>query len=98
MKHLIAAGLMLAAGAALGDQIAFTSDGITLLLTSEPCSNKDILATLNPKFKFKRAVESGTPRTFEACWIMEDNVVYVRYDDGESNALPVTAFKRSPGV
>jgi hypothetical protein len=94
MKLLILAAA-LAAGPALADSDwVFKQGGDTVRLSDSPCVHGGTLAQLAPQWrpKFRKAAAVVGGKQFYACWIADQNGVYVLFEDGEE---PGFRLKRS---
>lgn len=85
---------------AMADDFVARSGSDTLRLTEKPCTNeavKKLLQALPERWQEASAIVNG--RSYAACWIlMQDGMVWLRYEDGDSGRVPAHYFKPEHGV
>lgn len=98
-KFMILIALVLCWGGAWADLVA-RSGANELRLLAEPCMHAGILAMLHPEYRpqFRKARATVNGKMFYACWIEQDGVAFVLYEDGDRSVFQVSAFKDEPGV
>lgn len=97
-KIILAAALTLAAGYAISDSMARNGDD-WVRITARPCTNLEVLGHIgkagdNP-LDYRAGVARVGGKEYAACWkpLYAQEMVYLRYADGDQGAVPFGELK-----
>lgn len=71
-------------------------DGVIIRISADLCTNKKVLALLEPQFHkdFRKAeVKVKDKKAVGACWVVDVNGVFVMAEDGNMGYVPLEVFK-----
>jgi hypothetical protein len=95
-RHIVAASILLAAGAALSAPLARNSAGDWVSLSQDPCP-AEVLAVIPEaeRSQYMAAKASVGGKQFAACWnaMPEIGAVHLYYSDGEQGLVSMRAFR-----
>ena len=99
MKRAFVAGIAMLALSAQADDMVASNGTDSVRLTQQPCPPA-ILATIPPQFQAqaKAASASVSGTSYTACWVASGSYVVLQYEDGDTGVIPMSQFRRSPGV
>ena len=100
MRKLIAAILLAASPAFAADVDMVAKNGADVVrLSDSPCVHAGTLGQLQPHWraKFKKARAQIGGKDFFACWIADENGVYILFEDGDEARVPMAMFKPDAG-
>lgn len=97
---LLAIAALVAAGSALSAEMTYKTDGATVRLHDQPCTLAPALALIREEYKsaHQAGVLEADGRMVRFCWVALNGFVYVVDEDGDMARLPISVFKREPGV
>lgn len=100
-RFLVFLAAMLLSGLAFADDMVFQQGGTIIRLTQGPCAVPQAITalwTVAEKTALAAEVTDGARKT-AACWVVDsDNDVAIVTEDGRGGFIPMTVFKRAPGV
>lgn len=92
---LLCAATLLAAPAMADEVIA--SNGVdSVRLSDTQCTNEKVLEQATPPVRdqLRGAVATISGQSFSACWIVQGNMAYLVYEDGDQGLVPLTEFRK----
>lgn len=98
-RFLVFLAAMLLSGLAFADDMLASNGGDSVRLTDKPCP-EPVLSTIPPELQGKVRAASAVinGRFFAACWIVSGGYVVLQYEDSDTGVIPMSEFRRSPGV
>lgn len=98
MRYLLIAAALAAGPAMAGDLVlADAEPGKELRLYEQTCSHAGTMALLpeawRAKFKDARIRKTDGTVLWYGCWIEQNGAAYVVFEDGDTLAFPLSAFK-----
>lgn len=97
MRTLVFSAL-LAVSPAFADLVVKNDRGDYMRLSSNaPCKHEGILSAIKPEYhdQFKAGEAYIARQSRAACWIVEDDVVTVFFEDGGGASYPLGIFKEA---
>jgi hypothetical protein len=104
MRTLIVAAILAASPAFArvyeNDTMVAKRGADVIRLWETPCVHAGTLGLIKPEFRerFKKARAMIGGVDFYACWTMEENAVFVLFEDGDQSVVPVSEFKPEQGA
>lgn len=100
-RILVGAGAaVLALSVLSADDMVASNGRDSVRLFDRPCSSETVLALVAPQFhsKLRDAVSTIAGQSFRACWTVQGYMAHLVYEDGDQGLVPLSEFKRMPGV
>jgi hypothetical protein len=97
MRPFLLAGLLLASPAFADSEARIGADWVRISAT--PCKNEEVLKHLKDAgespLDYRAATASWQGQDYQACWkpLMQQQMVYVRYTDGDQGLVPFRDLK-----
>lgn len=86
---------MLAATAALGNDLVVYEGADMIRLTPQVCTNEAVLSRIDPEIRplFWSASAVLQGQRYTACWSMTPTDAYLMYEDGDQGLIPLTRLQ-----
>jgi hypothetical protein len=97
MRHCLLAAALLCAPAFADSEARVGSDWVRI--SANPCKNEEVLKHLKDagenSLDYRAATASWQGQGYQACWkpLMAQQMVYVRYSDGDQGLVPFRDLK-----
>jgi hypothetical protein len=99
MRHtIVAASILLAAGAAIANPVAHQGEN-WVMLSDKPCTPaiaQRVRPEVAPMLREARVMLEGKP--YVACWLRQGLSVRLAYEDGDEGDIDVRSFHDAPSI
>ena len=91
--------VLLTASPAFADAVAKNESGDYVRLSQQSCP-ASIAATVPEQVRaeFRAGIAHVGGKDYKVCWVLFQDQVLIKYDDGDEGIIPANAFKVDPGV
>ncbi len=77
------------------DELEAKAGEVVIRIADKPCVNKTVLDNLKPEYhaQFRKAEIRTAGKPVNGCWTVDDNGVYLMFEDGNQGYVPREIFK-----
>ncbi len=77
------------------DELEARAGEVVIRIADKPCVNKTVLENLKPEYhaQFRKAEIRTAGKPTNGCWTVDENGVYLMFEDGNQGYVPKEIFK-----
>lgn len=77
------------------DELEARAGEVVIRIAATPCVNKTVLENLKPEYhaQFRKAEMRTAGKPTNGCWTVDDQGVYLMFEDGNQGYVPREIFK-----
>jgi hypothetical protein len=77
------------------DELEARAGEVVIRIAATPCVNKTVLENLKPEYhaQFRKAEIRTAGKPVNGCWTIDDQGVYLMFEDGNQGYVPPQMFK-----
>jgi len=79
----------------VADELEARAGEVVIRIAATPCVNKTVLENLKPEYhaQFRKAEIRTAGKPVNGCWTIDDQGVYLMFEDGNQGYVPPQMFK-----